>query len=265
DRMMVGEVWPRDQRSLADYLRADELQQAFNFRFLFCPWSASDFRARIEDVEELFPRDSWPTYTLSNHDFPRHISRYAAGESTDARARLAAMLLLTLRGTPFLYYGEEIGMQQVSIPQGRVRDPMGRDGCRTPMQWSNAAGAGFTAASEPWLPIGDCESINVARQMDDPDSMLSFYRRMIRARKESRAFSAGSYRTVADAPQECLVFIREAEGERVMVALNFADAPRRITTPRGQVIIGTDPRRFGKLSDAIELSPAEGIAIALER
>ncbi len=118
DRMMVGEVWPREQRSLADYLRPDELQQAFNFRFLFSPWSANAFRSRIEEVESLLGADAWPTYTLSNHDFPRHLTRYGALD-TEARARMAAVLLLTMRGTPFIYYGEEIGMPNVEIPARR--------------------------------------------------------------------------------------------------------------------------------------------------
>ena len=109
--MMVGEVWPRDQRSLADYLRPDELQQAFNFRFLFSPWKANAFRSRIEEVESSLGAEAWPTYTLSNHDFPRHITRYGAIDA-EARARMAAVLLLTMRGTPFIYYGEEIGMRE---------------------------------------------------------------------------------------------------------------------------------------------------------
>ena len=261
DRMMVGEVWPREQRSLADYLRPDELQQAFNFRFLFSPWNAKAFRSRIEDVETLLGADAWPTYTLSNHDFPRHIMRYG-DINAEARARMAAVLLLTMRGTPFIYYGEEIGMPNVEIPEHRKRDPVGRDGCRTPMQWNASRNGGFTSASEAWLPIGDCIAINVANQLEDASSMLSLYRRMINLRKTNRALSGGSYRTEASAPEDCLVFHREAGNQHVMVALNFADTPRRIKVPRASILLSSDSsRRERKFTGSIELAPNEGVVL----
>jgi alpha-glucosidase len=260
-RVMVGEVWPREQRSLRDYLRADECQQAFNFRFLFCPWNADAFRERIEEVESLLGASAWPTYTLSNHDFPRHISRYGGSE---ARARMAAVMLLAMRGTPFLYYGEEIGMPDVDIPAARRLDPVGRDGARTPMQWSAKRNGGFTIATDAWLPAGDCAAISVAHQLSDPRSMLSLYRRMIRLRKNSSALSQGSYRSESGTPDGCLVFVREAPGQCVMVALNFADSARRITAPRGRILLSTDPGRAeGNMSGELELSPNEGVVIEL--
>jgi alpha-glucosidase len=262
-RMMVGEVWPRDPRSLADYLRADELQQAFNFRFLFSPWQASAFRSRIEEVESLLGPDAWPTYTLSNHDFPRHITRYGASNA-EARARMAAVLLLTMRGTPFIYYGEEIGMPNVGIPADRKRDPMGRDGCRTPMQWTAKRNGGFTTASEAWLPLGDCNAINVEKQLGDASSMLALYRRMIHLRKHSRALSEGTYRTEAHAPDDCLIFHREAPTQRVMVALNFSDAPRRIEVPRASILLSTDRiRRDDMLGGVSELSANEALILKI--
>jgi alpha-glucosidase len=264
DRMMVGEVWPREQRSLADYLRPDELQQAFNFRFLFSPWSANAFRARIEEVESLLG-DAWPTYTLSNHDFPRHITRYGARDA-EARARMAAVLLLTMRGTPFIYYGEEIGMPNVEIPAPRKRDPVGRDGCRTPMQWNASRGGGFTIASEAWLPMGDCAAINVAKQLDDASSMLSLYRRMIHLRKHSRALSEGTYRSEANAPEDCLVFHRETGSQHVMVALNFSDARRRIEIPRASILLSSDRNRTeGVVSGSVELHSNEGVVFKIEQ
>ena len=238
---MVGEVWPRDPSSLADYLRPDELQQAFNFRFLFSPWKASAFRSRIEEVEASLGADAWPTYTLSNHDFPRHITRYGAIDG-EARARMAVVLLLTMRGTPFIYYGEEIGMREVAIPANRKRDPVGRDGCRTPMQWNASRNGGFTGASEAWLPLGDCEAINVEKQLGDSSSMLSLYRRMIHLRKTNRALSEGTYRTEANAPEDCLIFHRETPSEHVMVAVNFSDAPRHIKIPRASMLLSTSAR-----------------------
>jgi len=263
DRMMVGEVWPRDQRSLADYLRSDELQQAFNFRFLFSPWKANAFRSRIEEVESLLGADAWPTYTLSNHDFPRHISRYGSVDP-DARARMAAVMLLTMRGTPFIYYGEEIGMRQVEIPADRKRDSMGRDGCRTPMQWNTERNGGFSIA-QAWLPIGNCAAISVANQLGDSSSMLALYRRMIHLRKNSRALSEGSYRSEPGAPDDCLVFRREARKQSVMVALNFADdANRRIEIPRARILLSTNPARAdGNVVGTLELFANEAIVLEL--
>ncbi len=263
DRMMVGEVWPRDPRSLADYLRGDELQQAFNFRFLFSPWKASAFRSRIEEVEMTLGAAAWPTYTLSNHDFPRHLTRYGA-ENAEARARMAVVLLLTMRGTPFIYYGEEIGMRDVEIPADRKRDPVGRDGCRTPMQWTSARNGGFTTATEAWLPIGDYNAINVENQLGDASSMLSLYRRTIHLRKANRALTEGTYRTEANAPEDCLVFHREAANQRVMVALNFCASPRRVEVPPASILLSTDSnRRDGTISGALDLAPNEGLVIEL--
>ncbi len=263
-RIMVGEVWPRDPRSLADYLRPDELQQAFNFRFLFSPWEASAFRSRIEEVEDSLGAAAWPTYTLSNHDFPRHITRYGAIDA-EARARMATVLLLTMRGTPFIYYGEEIGMREVEIPAHRKRDPVGRDGCRTPMQWDGSRNGGFTTASEAWLPLGDCEAINVQKQRDDSSSMLSLYRRMIHLRKTNRALSEGTHRTEANAPADCLIFHRETVSEHVMVALNFANEPRRIEIPRATILLNTDGNRGEVIvSGSIDLAPNEGVVLEVD-
>jgi alpha-glucosidase len=175
---------------------------------------------------------------------------------------MATVLLLTMRGTPFIYYGEEIGMPDVEIRADHKRDPVGRDGCRTPMQWSAGRNGGFTSASEAWLPIGDCNAINVDRQLGDASSMLSLYRRMIHLRKTSRALSEGSYRTEANAPDDCLIFHREAANQRVMVALNFSDAPRHIEVPRASILLSTDGNRpEGIASGHIELHSNEGVVL----
>jgi alpha-glucosidase len=263
EAMMVGEVWPRNNNSLALYLRPDELQEAFNFRFLFCPWEASRFRAQVEEVERIFPPGSWPTWTLSNHDFPRHITRHQNDTDTQARARLAIVMLLGLRGTPFLYYGEEIGMPNVEIPRSQWRDPVGRDGCRTPMQWSDAPGGGFTSASNPWLPLGDCSAVNVAKQMNDPHSMLSFYRRAIRVRRNSPALISGTIQIIKDVPDDCFAFGRIASGDRAIVALNFASEPRKISVPAGKLLLSSDFSREPATIKAgrFSLSPNEAIVI----
>jgi alpha-glucosidase len=266
DRIMVGEVWARDQESYSLYLRPDEAHQAFNFRFLFCPWEAERFRAQVTEVERALTPASWPTWTLSNHDFPRHITRYGLGANAEARARLAGLMLLGLRGTPFLYYGEEIGMRDSVIARHRWRDPVGRDGCRTPMQWSRAAHGGFTRpGAAPWIDCGDSASVNVADQMDDPQSMLSLYRRMIRVRRSIPALSDGSYRAIEPAPADTFVFARESPGSRAIIALNFASETREIDLPRGTIALSSNPAREpGATSGRLRLLADEAVVVALQ-
>src|SRR5436309_7687951 len=180
-RMAIGEVFLLDPARMVGYYGTanDELQLAFNFAFLRAPWSAKAFRDEVETFERLLPPAAWPDYTLSNHDNPRAVSRYApAGdlERGRRRARLVAVMLLTLRGAPFLYYGEEIGMADGPVPAGRVVDVAGRDPERTPMQWDASKSAGFTTG-DPWLPVAfEAATVNVAAQRDDPASMFHLYR-----------------------------------------------------------------------------------------
>ncbi|MGH7948504.1 MAG: alpha-amylase family glycosyl hydrolase [Candidatus Binataceae bacterium] len=222
------------------------------------------FRAAVAETEALLGADAWPTYTLSNHDFPRHITRYRAGGDTDARARVAAMMLLSLRGTPFLYYGEEIGMPNVEITRERIRDCVGRDGCRTPMQWRVAPHGGFTSAHEPWMSCGDFTRVSVDRQANDPDSLLSFYRRMIALRRNSPALREGSYRCIADAPDDCFVYARETSTQRILVALNFSGLPRDVRVARGTILLSTLGSRAGQDIDGVlSLAPNQAAIIAL--
>jgi alpha-glucosidase len=261
DRMAVGEVGARDLRRLVRYWgQDDELQLSFNFHFLERPWRAEAFRAVVERMEELLPKTTWPDYTLSNHDRPRATSRYG-----EERAGVAAMMLLTLRGTPFLYYGEEIGMTDVPIPPDRVVDVDGRDPERTPMQWDASRNAGFSAA-DPWLPIpADHTSRNVARQRDDPASLFSLYRRLIWHRRSSAALRRGSYRTIL-APRGVFAYAREADGDRALVALNFTGTAQvaSLGTGPGRIIVSTLHERDEERSDLarIELRPNEGVVAA---
>src|SRR5208282_1157789 len=261
-RMMVGETWPREQERLADYLRPDELQLAFNFRFLLARYDARRFRAAIELTEKSFGPGAWPTWTLSNHDFPRHISRYSHAGDGDARARVAAVMILALRGTPFIYYGEEIGMRDAEIAADRKRDPVGRDGCRTPMQWSDARNGGFSTSAKTWLPCGDFKAVNVTRQLNDPRSMLSLYRRLIQLRKSTPALVEGSYRAFDGAPEDCLVFHRDTPARHLLVALNFTAEPRAIDLPAGKILLSTiaaGPAEFTK--SPLTLAPNEAVIV----
>jgi alpha-glucosidase len=277
-RMAIGEVWILDPRRMIRYYgeNDDELNLAFNFAFLRAPWSADAFRQEVELFESLLPAGAWPDYTLSNHDNPRPVSRYAPdGDLVRGRrrARLGALMLLTLRGTPFIYQGEEIGMTDGPVPAERVVDVAGRDGERTPMQWDGSPKGGFTTG-DPWLPVNpETVSVNVATQGDDPASMLALYRSLIRIRRSSPALRSGSYRSVEAAPEDVFAYVRRLGPERWLVALNFSSDTRRLDvstilqgsdTPR--MCISTDPARdLGSPGPGgnIDLGPDEGVLISL--
>ena len=278
ERAMVGEVFLLDPRRVAAYYGNghDELPLAFNFSFMWSPWDAAAVRAQVDQIEAALPAGAQPTYVLSSHDAPRHRTRFDDATWGAARARVAAMLLLTLRGTPFLYYGEEIGMRDGMIPPERVCDPVGkrfaplnRDPERTPMQWSAAPGAGFTTAAETWLPLGeDFAQVNVARQSADPGSLLRLYRRLLWYRKAAPALTAGTYRPI-EGPPDTFAFLREHPTQRLLVALNFADAPRTLSfgsSDRGSIEISTDCERSPTPIEpaGLRLGPSEGVLIRLD-
>ena len=257
DRMAVGEVYVLDLRKLARYYGSgrDELHLAHNFVFLHQPWKPEAFRSVVDEYTALLPADAWPAQFLGNHDHSRAASRYDEGGNGPARARVGAMMVLTLRGTPFLYYGEELGMLDGEIPPERVVDVDGRDPERTPMQWDASPGAGFSlpgggaAPPEPWLPVAaSAERINVEVEREDPTSMLSLCRRLIWYRKGSEALRSGSYRSLPDVPESLYAFVREAPEERLLVVLNFGGAS--VHWPAGselgdsaRIELSTDPAR----------------------
>jgi alpha-glucosidase len=262
DRMAVGEVSNDPARLLARYYAGnDQLHLSFYFHFLQQPWQAAAFRRAVEEMERHLPEAAWPNYTLSNHDRSRHATRYGRDN-----APLAAMMLLTLRGTPFLYYGEEIGMTDVPIPPDRIVDVDGRDPERTPMQWDQPRAAGFTTG-EPWLPVaGDADRVNVAAQSADPGSILQLYRRLIRLRRGSGALRRGAYRSVGSAPPGVFAFERAEGAERVLVALNFSDRERAFAIAgmsEGRLLLSTrhdrPQERIGMRP--LELGPREGVIL----
>jgi alpha-glucosidase len=272
DRMAVGEVYLLDLRKLARYYGSgrDELHLAHNFVFLNQPWKPEAFRSVVDEYESLLPADAWPAYFLGNHDHSRVASRYDESGNGLARARVGAMMVLTLRCTPFLYYGEEIGMTDGRVPPERVVDVDGRDPERTPMQWDASPGAGFSAG-EPWLPIAPGhERVNVAVERDDPRSMLSLYRRLIRYRKASTALRRGGYRSLTDVPTALYAYLREASDERLLVALNFSGEPlewpaRRDLPAGGHLELSTDPgRQPGPVDlDRLLIGADEGVIVRL--
>lgn len=271
ERLLIGEIYLPLEKLVAYYgreLRGVHLP--FNFSLLLVAWHAPTIARLIEDYEALLPPGGWPNWVLGNHDRPR-----VAGRVGEGQARIAAMLLLTLRGTPTIYYGDEIGMPQVPIPWDRVHDPvevnmpdqgLGRDGARTPMQWDGGPFAGFSQV-EPWLPLAaDHGSRNVENMRRDAGSILNLYRRLIALRRQRRVLTVGSYHPV-HARDDLLLFARQSGEERILVALNLGRDPAsvRFREPlRGRVILSCFADRDGEvIRDSIDLAGDEGLVIEL--
>jgi alpha-glucosidase len=228
-RMMVGEINLRETALIAPYLGDDdELHLAFDFESLDVPWDAAAWRARIANVEAIMG-ERWPTWVFSNHDQPRMRTRIGGSE---AHARAAALMLVTLRGTPFLYAGEELGLEDAVVAPERVVDPGGRDGCRAPIPWEAAAGHGWPA--DPWLPWPpDPAERSVEAQRADPGSMLHLCRAALALRRASPALRLGTLRLLDDVPVGVLAYERAHGDDRRLVWLSFSDDP--VPPPPGWV------------------------------
>lgn len=241
ERMMVGEVFLLSTEAVATYYGDDdELHLAFNFPPLFAPWLADRWADCIEDARRsIDPRGAWPTWVLSNHDNPRHRTRYdrgaaRAGEEpaiaarrSEARARAAAVLLLTLRGTPFIYQGDELGLVDADIPRDRRVDPGGRDGCRAVLPWDSSDDHGWPTGHgvTTWLPSApEADSRNRVTQQGRPNSILNLYRRAIAIRKACPALTHGSYDPLESA-EGTLAFRRQLESSACTVLVNLTGDP----------------------------------------
>lgn len=267
-RVLIGEIYLPVQRLVAYY--GNDLtgaQMPFNFALISTMWSARSIERIVAEYEGALPAGAWPNWVLGNHDRPRVASRVGAEQ-----ARVAAMLLLTLRGTPTLYYGDEIGMRQLSIAPDQVRDPfeknvpdigVGRDGCRTPMQWSAAPYAGFSTV-QPWLPLArDFASENVAGLAADRASILNFYKALIALRRRMPQLVDGNYEPVAAHGDVLLYRRRSMEGVAV-IALNFGAEPASITSSAigfsNEILLSTFKDRQGeKIEGMIDLRANEGV------
>jgi alpha-glucosidase len=263
ERLLIGEIYLPLERLVAYYGRdLSGVHLPFNFALLLMPWNARRIARLIEDYEDALPPGGWPNWVLGNHDRPRVASRVGPEQ-----ARVAAMLLLTLRGTPTIYYGDEIGLQQVAVPPERARDPVGRDGCRTPMQWDSSAHAGFSTV-EPWLPLAeDHLHNNVVNQREDATSIWRLHRRLIAVRRTHAALVSGSYRPIA-ARGDLLLYIRELGDDRLMVALNLGDQPVEVSLASGDLLgtllVSTAGDRAGeKVKGTLDLRSNEGAVIQL--
>jgi len=276
ERVLIGETHGENPALAASCHgeRGDELHMAFNFDFLNQPWKAEAFRRSAERWYSLLPAGAWPNFTLSNHDRPRHAWRYRSRDPkiTEARAKIAAAMLLTLKGTPFLYYGEEIGLTCYRLPRAALRDPLGiktwpltflgRDPERRPMQWDASPDGGF-GSEMPWLPLGpDWRERNVEAQRGRPDSILAWYRALIALRRTSVALKGGSLRFL-DAAPGLLAFERkdEASGENIVIFLNFSSRGREIELRENLVVLLGTARSEGAVLAAggCLLGPCEAL------
>jgi glycosidase len=267
DICLIGEIlWYGKDRWLRYYgQQGDGFHLPMNLQFMHLPWEAQTIRSAVMELESLLPEYAWPSTVLGNHDEVRLATRYG-----EEHARLAAMLLLTLRGTPILYYGDEIGLENGVIDPDKILDPWGiivgpefnRDVCRTPMQWDASQNAGFSGA-EPWLPVSaDAPSRNAASQAGDAQSLLNLYRSLIWYRRGSAALRTGALE-ILDGPPDCLVFERRAGAESLWIALNFSGEP--VEAPfsgEGFLVRSTaDVGRIGPVSGAVALAPREGVIV----
>jgi len=269
-RLLIGEIYLPIERLVAYYGPGlTGAQLPFNFALLSANWHARDIAALIERYERALPDGAWPNWVLGNHDRPRVASRVG-----EAQARVAAMLLLTLRGTPTLYYGDELGMPQVEIAPDQVQDPfeknvpgigVGRDGCRTPMQWDASANAGFSDA-KPWLPLApDAARDNVANLRADAQSILNLYRALLRLRRQTPALSLGDYQPLA-ADGDLLLYRRQHHGQSVLIALNLGADPISAASDSigldGEVLLSTMLDRAGeRIGTTLDLRGNEGVIV----
>jgi alpha-glucosidase len=229
ERVIIGEMAIFDPSRLASYYgeNLDELHIPFNFITLFQPWDAQVMKGAIQAYYAAMPPGATPNFVFGNHDLHRLATRFGPENH-----RSVGMLLLTLWGIPTMYYGDELGMEDTVVPPDRLQDPLGiskpdlnigRDPERTPMQWDASPNAGFSPGGvQTWLPVAeDYESVNVARQRQDPVSTLSFYRALLQLRREMPVLHRGDLAFVDKVPDDVIAYVRCADGQRVLVVINF--------------------------------------------
>ncbi|MDJ0648844.1 MAG: alpha-glucosidase [Xenococcaceae cyanobacterium MO_188.B19] len=274
ERVLIGETFINStlyESAIFYGINNDELHLPFTFEFPFSPWYPGSIQREIAKKELITPKEAWASYFLDNHDIPRHLSRWVECSLCTNQlgiAQAAAAILLTVRGTPILYYGQEIGMvDNEDIPAEKIQDkivirsetqesPESRDGARTPMQWDDSIHAGFSFGKDTktWLPVHqNYTEVNVAKELKDPDSILNFYRQLIKARKNNEALRIGNWRSLIHYPYEHLAYVRETNAERVLILINFSyekdlTIDEHISTDNWQVLV-SNVREVDKIID----------------
>jgi len=269
ERYAVGEPFISAREKIIQYSGEDKLHAVFNFEFTFSKFDPAQYVKYILDWEALYAEYGiWPNYVLGNHDVRRMATRHTNSEE-DARLKVLMAMLLTLRGTPYLYYGEEIGMRDIYLKRNEIMDPpgkkywpfhKGRDGCRSPMQWDNSKYSGFSPA-KPWLPVHpNHKKRNVEAQKNDPDSMLNFTRDMIRLRRGKEALQRGDFKLLTERPRDVLAYLRQAEEQTILAALNFKNSPTILeNVPAGQwnLLHSTARKNMQENLQSLQLAPYE--------
>jgi alpha-glucosidase len=267
-RLLLGETNVDDVETTVSYYGRgdDQLHLAFNFPFINAPFTADSLRTVVETTESLLPPGAWPVWTASNHDVSRLATRWADGDSRKVRA--AILLLLTLRGTPVLYQGDEIGLPDTPLAREALRDPIGmrywpayagRDPMRTPMPWQDVPGGGFTGPGvKPWLPFGDLAAYNVDAQRHDDGSILSLTRDLIGLRRRAPDLQRGEYSTLPSPPGTWAW----RRGKGTVIVLNLSDDASSVEGLGGRVGLGTDRGREGSpVSGRLRLRPWEAVIL----
>jgi len=258
DRVFLGEIHLSDPRRLRSYIEGKRLKLVFNFQLLWQPWDAAAWLRVIAEADEVFTgSEAWPTWVLSNHDNARIRTRFGGDER---RARVAAVVLLTLRGTPFVFQGDELGLLDGTTAVHRA-DPTGRLGCRAPIPWDDSPAHGWPV--EPWLPWPpEPDTHNVTTMQRDPDSMLHLYRRLLHLRNRSEALRFGEWRALPS-PKGTLAYARVSEHEHLAVMANFADEPVELIEPllSASAIVGSD--RSAEVVSATQLAPVSATIYSL--
>jgi alpha-glucosidase len=269
ERVLIGEIYLPLERLVSYY--GKDLGGAhlpFNFQLIHAAWTASSIAKLVTDYEAGLPPGGWPNWVLGNHDQPRIAARVGA-----AQARIAAMLLLTLRGTPTLYYGDELGIGRAAVPRDAVQDPweknepglgLGRDPSRTPFQWDATPNAGFTRAT-PWLPVDSGYAVcNAEVLRKDNASILALYHRLLSVRRQHEALATGAFRMI-DVQGNVLIYERAGQSERILVCLNFGDGSQAVAgqdMQGAQILASTHADRTDADTD-LRLRPNEGLTILL--
>jgi alpha-glucosidase len=271
ERILIGELYVPMERLVRYYgKQLDEIHLPFNFQLVTTPtWEASSIRQMVDAYEGILPSGAWPNWVLSNHDRHRIATRVGREQ-----AKMAQMLLLTLRGTPTCYYGDELGMQNVAVPPKLMHDPPGkdnpehsRDPQRTPMQWDSSPNAGFCLPEvQPWLPVADdYQTYNVAVEQQDTHSFLRLARALLALRRSSPALSVGSQQSLNQPNPACFVYLREHSEQRCMVVLNFSAQDQVVTLReqgQGRVLLSTHLDYEGPIAlGEIHLQGNEGLLI----
>ena len=278
ERMMVGEIYLPNEKLMTYYGAAnDECHLPFNFQLIIYPWEAQVVRKAVDDYEAALPTQGWPNWVLGNHDQHRLATRIGP-----AQARVANMLLLTLRGTPTCYYGDEIGMEDVAIPPEFVQDPpavnqpeiadiVGRDPERTPMQWDASPNAGFAEEGvRTWLPVADdFATRNVASQSEQADSFLTYYRALTALRQSEPALTVGSYHSLDAGHEEIFAYVRSANaGDDFLIVLNYGKGTYNLDLSaagnHGTIALSTGVDRTGDVElISFDVGPNEGVVVRL--